>query len=68
MQEVKEETKEEIQNDIENILDRKDGVTTQPTYESLEKPKINIDVDSVVVNNDNKSDDFFDDFFGSEDE
>ena len=46
-----------------------DSITTKPTYEELEKPKINIDVDSVVVNNhDDKNDDFFDDFFGSEDE
>lgn len=47
-----------------------ESVTTQPTYEEIEKPKINIDVDSVVVNDDKKpaSDDFFDDFFGGEDE
>ena len=46
------------------------SVTTMPTYEDIEKPKINIDVDSVVVNNDKKptNDDFFDDFFGGEDE
>ena len=44
--------------------------STLPTYENLEKPKINIDVDSVVENNDKKptNDDFFDDFFGGEDE
>lgn len=40
---------------------------TQPTYEEIEKPKVNIDVDSVVVNNKN-NEDFFDDFFGNEDE
>ena len=40
----------------------------KPTYEELEKPKVNIDVDSVVVNNNNHSEDFFDDFFGSEGE
>ena len=34
----------------------------------IEKPKVNIDVDSVVVNNNNHSEDFFDDFFGSEGE
>ena len=41
-----------------------------PTYEQIEKPKINVDVDSVVVNNNNKlaNSDFFDDFFGGEDE
>jgi len=40
----------------------------KPTYEELEKPKVNIDVDSVVVNNKQNSEDFFDDFFGGEDE
>lgn len=34
----------------------------------LEKPKVNIDVDSVIVNDKNNDEDFFDDFFGSEDE
>ena len=34
----------------------------------IEKPKVNIDVDSVVVNNKPNDEDFFDDFFGSEDE
>ena len=36
--------------------------------ETIEKPKVNIDVDSVVVNNKPNDEDFFDDFFGSEDE
>ena len=40
----------------------------QPMTEDIEKPKVNIDVDSVVVNNKSTNDDFFDDFFGSEDE
>ena len=52
--------------------DTRPKVTTAPTYEELEKPKVNIDVDSVVVNNNNNApantEDFFDDFFGSEDE
>ncbi len=42
--------------------------TTEPTYEEIEKPKVNIDVDSVVVDKHVNSDDFFDDFFGGEDE
>ena len=50
--------------------DTRPKVTTAPTYEDVEKPKVNIDVDSVVVNNNApaNTDDFFDDFFGSEDE
>lgn len=38
------------------------------TIDNIEKPKVNIDVDSVVVNNKPNDEDFFDDFFGSEDE
>ena len=55
---------------VEEKPDSDDVVVTLPTYEEVEKPKINIDVDSVVVNNEKKpeSDDFFDDFFGGEDE
>ena len=34
----------------------------------VDKPKVNIDVDSVVENQTNKSEDFFDDFFGNEGE
>lgn len=40
-------------------------VTEKPL---VEKPKVNVDVDSVVVNNKPNNDDFFDDFFGGEDE
>ena len=60
-----------INNDSEpRSVSHEESVTTEPTYEELEKPKINIDVDSVVVNDDKKptNDDFFDDFFGGEDE
>ena len=39
-----------------------------PTYQDLEKPKVNIDVNSVEVNDKNTNEDFFDDFFGSEGE
>ena len=52
----------------EVIVNPKDGEIQKPTYEEVEKPKVNIDVDSVVVNNHVNNEDFFDDFFGSEDE
>ena len=61
--------------EVEEKLDPKDVIITtrpkitedqKPTYEELEKPKVNIDVDSVVVNDNNQSEDFFDDFFGGE--
>lgn len=49
-----------------------DPAKTEPVsvgpIENIEKPKVNIDVDSVVVNNKPNDEDFFDDFFGSEDE
>lgn len=47
------------ENTVENIKEQTSNV---------DKPKINIDVDSVVINNKQNNDDFFDDFFGNEDE
>ena len=44
------------------------SITSEPTYQNIKKPKVNIDVDSVVVDKPTNNDDFFDDFFGSEDE
>ena len=46
------------------------GYIQQPTYAKVSKPVVNVDVDSIVVddNKEQTSDDFFDDFFGSEDE
>ena len=42
----------------------------EPTYANIQKPTINVDVDSVVVDNhdNDNNEDFFDDFFGDEDE
>ena len=54
-------------NDI--VEEKKESFTQQPTYEEIEKPKVNVDVDSVVVEKKPVTDDdFFDDFFGTEDE
>jgi len=51
----KEETEKEVQDDIEE------------EFKPVEKPKINIDVDSVIVNENVITDDeFFDDFFGED--
>lgn len=82
VKEVKDEVKKDVVDDITDILDHnveesyevieptrpKITEDQKPTYEELEKPKVNIDVDSVVVNNNNHNEDFFDDFFGSEGE
>ena len=46
----------------------KPSYTSEPTYQNISKPKVNIDVDSVVVDKPSNNEDFFDDFFGSEDE
>ena len=52
----------------EQVLES-DGYTQQPTYPKVSKPVVNVDVDSVVVNDKPETnEDFFDDFFGSEDE
>ena len=50
------------------VIEERPSQTTEPTYQSIQKPKVNIDVDSVVVDKKTNSEDFFDDFFGSEDE
>lgn len=65
-QEIKEEVKP-IEKPTEII---KPEIKEEPKVNDLglEKPKVNIDVDSVVVNDKNNDEDFFDDFFGSEDE
>lgn len=56
-----------VMDDI--IEEKKESFTQQPTYEEIEKPRVNVDVDSVVVDKKTVTDDdFFDDFFGTEDE
>lgn len=57
----------EIKSEEPKAVEQK---TEEPKFNELglEKPKVNIDVDSVVVNDKNNDEDFFDDFFGSEDE
>ena len=53
----------------EKVEEKSESFVQQPTYEDIEKPKVNVDIDSVVVNNKPAADeDFFDDFFGTEDE
>ena len=53
---------------IEKPVVKKESETSKPTYEEIEKPKVKVDVDSVVVNKPSNNDDFFDDFFGGEGE
>ncbi|MGM9874393.1 MAG: VirD4-like conjugal transfer protein, CD1115 family [Bacilli bacterium] len=76
---VEDVTKEEIPTEIPRFTSpyahnqvQPEVQTVEPkpvsTIENIEKPKVNIDVDSVVVNNKPNDEDFFDDFFGSEDE
>lgn len=69
---IKEKTEEDLQKDMVDIFNhniKEEPKQQLPTYENIEKPKVNIDVDSVVEKeNPNNNEDFFDDFFGSEDE
>jgi len=60
----------EQNNDIEEpIVHEEESNDQKPTYEEIEKPKINVDVDEIEETNKSaKDEDFFDDFFGSEDE
>lgn len=66
-------TTESVQKEMTDIFnhnvkleEKKESVTQAPTYEEVEKPKVNVDVDSIVVKNNDNNEDFFDDFFGSE--
>ena len=64
--EVKEPTKIEISTPK---VEEKHEEVKNNVLDSQDKPKINVDVDSVVFNNNVISDDeFFDDFFGDDDE
>ena len=64
--EVKEPTKIEIPTPK---VEEKHEEVKNNVLDSQDKPKINVDVDSVVFNNNVISDDeFFDDFFGDDDE
>jgi hypothetical protein len=57
-----------IRPKVEVKEEPKPVVNTNTVIESTNKPKINVDVDSVVLNNNIVSDDeFFDDFFGDDD-
>ncbi len=67
--EVNEEKLEEPDIIEENEeKDNKELDIQKPTYAEVERPKVSVDVDSVIVPKNNKDEDFFDDFFGSEDE
>ena len=61
---------QEIKEEVKPVEIVKPEVKEEPKVSELglEKPKVNIDVDSVIVNDKNNDEDFFDDFFGSEDE
>lgn len=52
-----------FEDDIKEIEEETDK---NNNTQVIEKPKINVDADSIVVNNKNEDDDFFDDFFGDE--
>ncbi len=53
---------------IKDISEEQKTNIQKPTYDNVERPKVSVDVDSVVVPKENKDEDFFDDFFGGEDE
>lgn len=62
------DTSEVITSSNQEVTSEFETRDNKSQIEGIEKPKVNIDVDSVVVNNNDKSEDFFDDFFGSEGE
>ena len=52
---------ENVKAPVENIKD------IEVQKQEIEKPNINIDVDSIVTNDNVTDDEFFDDFFGDDD-
>ena len=61
-----EESSHEMETPTEQVME---SYTQQPTYAKVSKPVVNVDADSVVINEKpENNEDFFDDFFGSEDE
>ena len=64
--EVKDPFKDMVKPDLmaKPVVDQKPDLMAKDT--SVEKPKINVDVDSIIVNQNVTDDEFFDDFFGDE--
>ena len=64
------EVKDPFKDMVKPDLMAKPEVTEKPDLlakdSSTEKPKINVDVDSIIVNQNVTDDEFFDDFFGDE--
>lgn len=59
-----EESKVNIEHTNDENIESK--VNLEEVIKDIEKPKINIDVDSIVVNDKVTDDEFFDDFFGDD--
>ena len=60
------ETIEEKESEVTTEFKEMESETLAENPVEMEKPKINIDVDSIVVNDNITDDQFFDDFFGEE--
>lgn len=70
--ESQKETVEKIVDNVEQIIEENKELENvdkkEQIKEEVEKPKINIDVDSIIVDDNITDDDFFDDFFDDGDE
>lgn len=63
--ENKVETKEEIK---ENFIEAANKINDDIIKEELAKPTVNVDADSIVIDDSITDDEFFDDFFGDDEE
>lgn len=61
------EVKEETPIAKEPVIEEKIEIQKQPTVETeIQKPSVNVDADSIVMENHITDDEFFDDFFGED--
>lgn len=64
---IEEKTKNNQELEIESDnFEEKVKEQKEQNKEELEKPKINVDADSIIVDDNVKDDEFFDDFFGED--
>ena len=63
---AEEDSVKELFKTIETMKQEEEQKETKKQVETIQKPQINIDVDSIVTNETISDDEFFDDFFGDD--
>ena len=55
-----------MEDAIHEEFEKKADLINNDIIEDIEKPKINIDADSIIIDDNITDDEFFDDFFGDD--